>query len=245
MPDENAEKKKCDCIGMLQTVDKYTVAEIRRCLLCSNVCNAAFLITVTVTYFLTLSFVKAPTAMFLGIYLGCFGTSICLFELSSYFRSLDFGCALWYWKNCGFMFHWAGRLAFLLFVATVALGCGTFGIVVACLTFLNILLNLWILTKHKEYKVYLEEQNTDNLFKAKSKAQSIRETDDEGEAKSALTEWGEKAQQVKKGMEFAQENREDIEKGQKFYKEHQKEVDAVVEWGEKNPKVAKKIADAL
>jgi hypothetical protein len=83
---------------------------------------------------------------FLAAYLVCFGTLLCCFE-----------CRLCYFEarvrdSFGFLYTYAGRCAFLLFMSTFCFGLisknETLGIVVGVVTALNALFNMVIIFRH-------------------------------------------------------------------------------------------------
>jgi hypothetical protein len=114
----------------------------------SNMVNAVLLVFAGVWSLLDVTNLLALSISFyfLAAYLVCFGTLLCCFE-----------CRLGYFEarvrdSFGFLYTYAGRCAFLLFMSTFCFGLisknETLGIVVGIFTALNALFNMVIIFRH-------------------------------------------------------------------------------------------------
>jgi len=61
-------------------------------------------------------------------------------------------------NNLGFMFGWRGRAAFYLFVGTMSMGLSTFGVISGILTIMNLVWNVFLSTKHRAYRTFVDAE---------------------------------------------------------------------------------------
>lgn len=212
----------------LKNVQDYKVEQVKRVLVFSNLCNAVLFYLASTIYFLLNPIPSIPGAL-IAIYVSCFGCGFCCFELKYFVKSIG----VWYWRNFGFMFTWPGRLIFLLFVGTICLSLmNVWAYLIGIYTLANLLLNVYIICRHKEYRAYMEDANLDNLYKAQKDYNAQKaNTDDQSGVTSALNEWGDKASQMKDAAEWGMANKDTIKAGAEF--------------AQKNPEMAKRAADMV
>jgi len=74
------------------------------------------------------------------------------------------------YRNFGFMFHWIGRVVFLFVTGSLAFGFGTYGIIAACVTIVNIIFNVYVVQTNDFYKDKLEDDAVDMRNRAKTGA---------------------------------------------------------------------------
>jgi hypothetical protein len=95
--------------------------------------------------------------VFIALYIICFGSLICCFELAFV------GVSKWIAQNFGFMYTKLGRVLFMLFIAFLCYGLGLFGIIVMCLLIVGIGVNFYVMYRFPKYEDWIRIQHFKNM----------------------------------------------------------------------------------
>mmetsp|Transcript_39734 Transcript_39734/g.64662 ORF Transcript_39734/g.64662 Transcript_39734/m.64662 type:complete len:224 (+) Transcript_39734:838-1509(+) len=89
------------------------------------------------------------------------------FSLILFSWELKFECCnVCFLKNMGFMFNWAGRCLFFVFVGTLSFGLGLPGVIVGVFTFVNMCWNVFVVCVNPGYFEALREKARRELEQA-------------------------------------------------------------------------------
>jgi len=219
-------------VDKVKNIKQYKVEQVQRLLFCTNMINVGCMLTIAITFIMTPAAFLSFSTFLTAVYVVVFACAICGFECGMRSQKI----AGYYFENCYFMFSWPGRLMFYFFLASLTWLVGSFGWVASIFSILNVLLNVYVICMHDEYKAWVEEESVKHMNK---KHHAHAPVNDE-ETGNALDTWGNNLSDVKKKMEFVQTHKESIEKGAEFYSNNKEAVDKGLQFAKDNPEMVKK-----
>lgn len=143
-------KLKGDAPSFLKRFQQKDIRQVLRILRCANICNGIFLCTLYPLGFMMQMISFDWTFLFFAAY--CCGFALLLICFECNIGPMQVRLR----KNFGFMFTFAGRSLFLLFVASICFASGSqnwmWGNVLGVITMANALFNCVILATHPTFK---------------------------------------------------------------------------------------------